>query len=288
MMKNNSWIWILVAVILCLTAVSCRKYRGFKRHSGVYYQFHELNEGDEQPKTGDFVVVNMALRVGDSVLSPMTQNNMLMDDLYKGDIYTALRMMHLGDSATFIFDGRKFYEDFLGMGEYPYGKKPIYVDVKLLRIMSKQNLERAEELYEARKEQIRHLEDSLINNYVDKNHITNKIAGVYCEYANVGNGEKPVQGQSVEILYRAWKLDNTMFDQCVDPANPRVFELGMGQVARGLDIMVSEMREGDKMTMVFPSSLAFGDKGSLEFDLPPYTPVVYEVELLRVHPLENQ
>ena len=74
MMKNNRWIWIFVAVILCLTAVSCRKYKGFKRHSGVYYQFHELNEGDEQPKTGDFVVVNMALRVGDSVLSPMTQN----------------------------------------------------------------------------------------------------------------------------------------------------------------------------------------------------------------------
>jgi FKBP-type peptidyl-prolyl cis-trans isomerase len=288
MMKNNRLIWIFVAVILCLTAVSCRKYKGFKRHSGVYYQFHELNEGDEQPKTGDFVVVNMALRVEDSVLSPMTQNNMLMDDLYKGDIYTALRMMHLGDSATFIFEGRKFYEEFLGMGEYPYGKKPIYVDVKLLRIMSKQNLERAEELYEARKEQMRHIEDSLINNYVDKNHITNKIAGIYCEYNEVGNGEKAEQGCIVDILFRGYKLDGTEFDRQQDPDNPFSFELGKGQVARGLDIILMEMREGDKITMVLPSSLAFGDKGFMELNISPYTPLVYEVELLGVHPPKNE
>ncbi|MBO6080146.1 MAG: FKBP-type peptidyl-prolyl cis-trans isomerase [Bacteroidales bacterium] len=288
MMKKNSLIWVLVAVLLCVTLVSCKKYNGFKRNSGVYYQFHELNEGNEQPKTGDFVVVNMALRVEDSVLSPMTQNNMLMDDLYKGDIYTALRMMHLGDSATFIFDGRKFYEEFLGMGEYPYGKKPIYADIKLLRIMSKQNLERAEELYEERKELMRHLEDSLINNYVDKNHITNKIAGIYCEYVEVGNGEKAEQGCVVDILFRAFRLDGSEFDRSLDPENPFTFELGMGQVARGLDILVMEMREGDKITMVFPSSLAFGEQGFVNLNIAPYTPVVYEVELLHVHPPKNE
>ena len=287
-MKKNRLIWILVAVVLCLTAVSCRKYSGFKKSSGVYYQFHVINEDNEQPKTGDFVVVNMALRVGDSILSPMTQNNMLMDELYKGDIYTALRMMHLGDSATFIFDGKKFYEEFLGMGEYPYGKKPIYADVKLLRIMSKQNLEKAEELYEERLEQIRHIEDSLINNYVDKNHITNKIAGIYCEYNEVGNGEKAEQGCIVDILFRGYKLDGTEFDRRLDPNDPFSFELGMGQVARGLDIMLLEMRVGDKITMVLPSSLAFGDKGFVELNIPPYTPLVFEVELLGVHPPQNQ
>ena len=283
-MKKNRLILVLVALILCVTAVSCRKYSGFKHRSHLYYQFHELNEGQEQPKTGDFVVVNMALRVDDSVLSPMTQNNMLMDELYKGDIYTALRMMHLGVSATFIFDGPKFYEDFLGMGEYPYGKKPICADIKLLRIMSKQSLEKAEELYEEQKQQMRQVEDSLIFAYADKYHIDNKIAGMYCIYLNVGNGEKAMKGQTVEMLYRALLLDNREVDRCIDPANPLTIELGAGQVASGLDIILQHMSEGDKLTVIVPSSLAYGEKGNMEMNIPPYSPMVFDVELLRILP----
>ena len=46
--------------------------------------------------------------------------------------------------------------------------------------------------------------------------------------------------------------------------------------------MVQEMNEGDQITAVFPSSLVFGDKGSTVFDIPPFTPLVYEIELFRV------
>ena len=285
-MMKNRLICILVAAVLCLTAVSCRKYSGFKHRSHLYYQFHQLNEEQEQPQTGDFVMVNMALRMDDTVLSPMTQNNMLMDELYKGDIYTALRMMHIGDSATFIFDGRKFYEEFLGMGEYPYGKKPIYADIKLLRIMSKQNLEKAEERYEEHKEKMRLHEDSIICDYANKHHLDNKVAGMYCIYLNVGDGEKAIKGQTVEILYSARLLDNTKFDGCEDPNNTLTVEVGAGQVAPGLDIMLRHMREGDKMTMVVPSSLGFGEKGSMEMNIPPYTPLVFDVEMLRILPMQ--
>ena len=144
-MKRSRYLWMLMA-LLCVTAVSCRKYSGFKHISGFYCQYHVQNEGNPQPQTGDFVEVNMALRAGDEVISPMTRNNMLVDDLYHGDIYSALRKMHLGDSATFIFNGKKFYEDFLCMGDYPYGKTPITADIKLLKILTKENIENAEDL----------------------------------------------------------------------------------------------------------------------------------------------
>ena len=68
----------------------------------------------------------------------------------------------------------------------------------------------------------------------------------------------------------------------LDPAHPCSFVIGKDQVARGIDIMVQEMNEGDQITAIFPSSLAFGDKGSTDFGIQPFTPVVYEVELLRV------
>lgn len=281
-MKNRRLVWMLTALLLCLTAVSCRKYSGFKHGSGFYYQYHIVNEENEKPQTGDFVMVNMALRAGDVELSPMTQCNMLVDELYKGDIYCAIRTMHLGDSATFIFDGPKFYEEFLGMGEYPYGKTPIFADVKLLKVLTKQNLEMAEEQFKERRQRQRQYEDSLVKAYASAYGLTMPVSGGYYVCTRKGDGPKPSNTMTVEILFVGRRLDNSEFDRCTDPANPRSFEVGKNEVARGIEIMVQEMNVGDKVTAVFPSSIAFGERGNEMFNIPPNTPVVYDIELLRI------
>ena len=282
-MKNRLITLSILSILICLAAVSCRKYDGFKHHSsGYYYHFYSCNENNEQPQTGDFVVVNMGLRTQDTVISPMTQNNMLVDELYRGDIFCALRNMHLGDSATFIFDGPLFYEEFLGMGEYPYGKSPIFADIKLLKIMPKQDLEKAEERYQEKKKQIRHIEDSLILDYVAENRIETRSHGLYCTWNKKGNGPKVGKNQTVQVLFRGRRLDNTVFDNSTDPEHPVTFEVGKDQVARGMDVMVQNMCVGDQVTVVMPSSYAFGEKGNEVFKIPPYTPIVYDIELLRI------
>lgn len=271
-----------MVLLLCVSAVSCRKYSGFKHGKGFYYQYHIQNGSNPKPQTGDFVEVNMALRAGDEVLSPMTRNNMLMDELYKGDIYTALRTMHLGDSATFIFDGPKFYEEFLGMGDYPYGKTPIHADIKLLKILPKQNMDKAEELYREQRKQMRQEEDSLVKAYANEHHFNIIHKGIYYTITRKGNGAKPRKNQTVSILYRSRRLNGEEFDRSIDPAHPFTFVVGKDQVARGVDIMVLEMNEGDQISVVLPSSLAYGDKGSDLYNIPPFTPVVFDIELLRV------
>ena len=281
-MRINRLIWIFVALLLCVTAVSCRKHSGFKRSSGYYYQYHIRNDQNEKPQTGDFVEVNMAIRAGDEELSPMTHNNMLMDELYRGDIYTALRDMHIGDSATFIFDGPKFYEEFLGMGDYPYGKTPIYADIKLLKILSKENIAKAEEVYREERKELRQREDSLVKAYANENHFNNIHKGIYFTYNRKGNGARARKNKTVQIVYKGRRLNNEVFENWTDAAHPCTFVAGKEQIARGIDIMVQEMNEGDMITAVFPSTLAFGDKGNEAFKIPPFTPVVYEIELLRV------
>ena len=282
-MKNRFLTLSILTILICLVAVSCRKYDGFKHHSsGYYYHYYSCNENNAQPQPGDFVVVNMGIRTPDTVISPMSQNNMLIDELYKGDIYCALRNMHLGDSATFIFEGQPFYEEFLGMGEYPYGKSPIFVDLKLLKIMPKQDLEKAEERYQEQKQLIRHIEDSLILDYVAENRIETRNGGLYCTWNKKGDGPKVEKNQTVQIIICGRRLDNTVFDNSMDPENPITFEVGKDQISRGIDVMVQNMCVGDNVTVVMPSSYAFGDKGNEDFQIPPYTPVVYDIELLRI------
>ena len=282
-MKIKFLILPALLFLTCISAISCRKYSGFKHDSsGYYYHYFSQNENNERPQTGDFVVVNMGLRTQDTVISPMTRNNMLVDELYKGDLYSALRDMHLGDSATFIFDGQPFYEDFLGMGEYPYGKSPIYVDIKLLKIMSKQNLEKAEERYQEYKKQLRHVEDSLILDYVAEYRIDKKYHGLHYTLNKKGSGPKAKNKQTVQILAQGRRLDNSLFDISTDPEHPVTFEIGKDEVARGIEVIVQNMCVGDQVTVVLPSSYAFGDKGNEVFQIPPYTPVVYTIELLKI------
>ena len=102
MKKNVTRLALLgLAATLLFSLGACSKYKGFKKHtSGIYYQFHEQNDTADQPKTGDLVGVLMSLRAGDSLLIPMMPNEMLMDSLYEGDLFEAIRMMHVGDSAT--------------------------------------------------------------------------------------------------------------------------------------------------------------------------------------------
>ena len=148
--------------------------------------------------------------------------------------------------------------------------------------MSKQNMEKAEERYQEHKKLLRHIEDSLITDYAAEYRINDRYHGLRYSLNKRGSGPKAKKNQTVQILYRGRKLDNTVFDTRMDPNNPLTFEVGKDQLARGLDIIVQNMCVGDQLTVVLPSPYAFGEKGFQDFQIPPYTPVVYDVELLKI------
>ena len=54
------------------------------------------------------------------------------------------------------------------------------------------------------------------------------------------------------------------------------------QLIEGLENGVKKMREGEKAKFIIPSHLAFGSSGSSTGLVPPFTTVIYEVELLKV------
>ena len=100
--------------------------------TGIFYRFFgDIHHTAAMPKTGDLVGMMCSLRAGDTQLIPMSPTEMLMDSLYESDIYAALRMMHVGDSASFIFDGPEFFRHFMKDIVYPFGNDPLYFDVKL-------------------------------------------------------------------------------------------------------------------------------------------------------------
>lgn len=116
---------------------------------------------------------------------------------------------------------------------------------------------------------------------------------VYCEsglkYVKIQNGEgnQPVNGQTVKIHYTGKFMDGTVFDE-VKGRSFFSFKIGDTDIIEGWHEGFKLMRAGEKGIFVIPSFLAYGKKGFKDPDdpgeylIPPNAMLVFEVELISI------
>lgn len=94
-----------------------------------------------------------------------------------------------------------------------------------------------------------------------------------------GVGEKPKAGAQVTAHYNGTLMDGTLFDSSYKRGEPIAFVVGKGQVIKGWDEALLDMKKGEKRTLIIPYTLAYGEEG-----YPPVIPakatLVFEVELV--------
>jgi peptidylprolyl isomerase len=100
----------------------------------------------------------------------------------------------------------------------------------------------------------------------------------------VGTGAFPRKGQTCVVHYTGWLYQagrkGAKFDSSVDRGKPFEFPLGQGRVIAGWDEGVATMKVGGRRTLIVPPDLGYGSGGS--GSIPPYSTLVFEVELLAV------
>ena len=97
----------------------------------------------------------------------------------------------------------------------------------------------------------------------------------------MGKGNMPKKGDRVKVHYTGYLLDGTKFDSSLDRGQPFEFTLGMGQVIQGWDKGIAIMRKGEKGTLIIPSELGYGERGSGR--IPPFSTLIFDVELIDFH-----
>ena len=108
-------------------------------------------------------------------------------------------------------------------------------------------------------------------------------SGLRYQVIQEGSGKSPSLGQYVSVHYTGWLNNNDKpgkkFDSSVDRKQKFQFILGIGQVIRGWDEMVSLMKAGQKVRVYLPAKLAYGTRGA-GAAIPPNSDLIFDIELL--------
>mgnify|MGYP006291217837 CR=1 FL=1 len=287
-MKNSTFLLFF----LILSFSSCdyfSKYPGYsKTNTGIFYQLFEIGEDTIKADYGDFITVHLTYRtMKDSLFFNGKRKFRLTPSTYHGSIEECFAMLYNGDSANFIINAERFFTKTLET-DLPSFIKPgenMKVDIKMLDLKTAEEYKREKQEFLAWIEDFGEYERVVLKNYLEekKLKITPLESGIYYLPVKKGNGKKVSKGDTITVHYEGKFLNGKYFDSTKDRKIPFEFVYGAEwQVIEGMEKAISVMEEGEKAIFIMPSELAFGVEGSSTGIIPPYTSLVFEVELLRV------
>ncbi len=281
---------LLSVLALVIIMVSCRDpYPGYKKAGeGIYYKLLKIGEQEKPCHYGDYVTTMLTYKtMNDSIFySGMRRLKVIKPD-FPGSIDHCLTMMHENDSAEFIISALDFFEKTLGNVVPPYitANGMMKLDIGLLKIQNEKEHALEQEMFMSWIENPEEYEKIILTQYIEENRIITPPTedGIYYVVLQEGNERAIKSGDTIAIHYEGRFLNGNSFDST--RIRNAVFQFIYGQewqVIPGIEKAVKRMHEGSKALVIIPSEYAFGTTGSSTGVIPPYTPVIYEIEVISV------
>ena len=103
----------------------------------------------------------------------------------------------------------------------------------------------------------------------------------YYEVNRSASTNRAMPGKTVKVHYSGYLADGKMFDSSVERGEPIEFPLGQGQVIPGWEEGIALMNVGDKLRLIIPYQLAYGEQGRAPI-IPAKADLTFDVELIDV------
>ena len=293
-MKTNFFVLLFVFVlVLGLNCHKKSKQYFSKTADGIEYRFIEQNKKNPQPQYKGGAIIDVKVYWHDSLMfnsAEVSKNFAVMiRDTFPGSIDNALMMMHQGDSAVFKLDAIKFLTKTANMA-IPKGMKPgdkMTFYIRLKRVLTPQQVAKEHNAFLKYR---RDLEPKLIDDYIQRHSQYNFVlqpSGLYVARIKDGKGIRPQPGDSVYINYIGYFINGEPFASTLKKHRLFGWRIGDNKVIPGLELAVEQMQQGQVEFVIIPSYLAYGQEGLLDL-IPPYSPLVFQVELVKVVPRSMQ
>lgn len=301
----------LVAAAVGIFTTSCQNFK--KGDGGLEYKIVK-DEGGAKAVDGDHLFVDMVVTSdrNDSLIQStydlgLPQYVQIVPDSipgnYKGSYSSMFKHLGEGDSAIFRLNLDTMAAK-SGQPKLPIADHYLTFTVKVRKHFKKAELPDSVahvQLDNYYKELIGGLEKAeagKIDTYVKSNKLEPKKSASGLQYVieKQGEGAKPAIGDTVMVNYTGRLVHGKVFDTSVKevadkeniPANPmRTYEpikfaLGVDPVIPAWVEGLQLLNKGGKAKLIIPSSLAYGSNGAPQGGIPPYAPLIFDVELVDI------
>lgn len=269
---------------------SCKfgQTRGFRHYEGeVYFKLHSFGDTGSSPAPGDYLTVNISyLRMDDSLFFSGIRTLRLEESNH--DVFSRfLTGVLCGDSLSLLIPPELFFHHTLQRDVPDFLKEEDFVKInlKLLSVQTEKEFEEEKELFLEWTEEYTLTEREKIEKYISEAGMEEVVYsdGYYLVYIERGDGPQVVKGKHISLHYEGRFLKGKFFDGTKKTSEPLDFIYGSEMfLIDGLDKVVGEMRQGDHCLVILPSSLAYGPDGSSTGIVPPYSILIYEVQIIKV------
>lgn len=275
-----------------------------KLEGGLLYIIHEDKPGIPV-KEGDFISITLVVKTdANAVLFNSYDTGkpvptLLPKPQFKGDLYAGMHLLSEGDSATLKVNADSVFKT----TPKPAGfeGKLITYEIKVVKVIRKGTLTDTEfqtrigDYFKIEGDELKVAETAKMDKYItgSKHTFTKTASGIYYDINQPGAGAKLVKGDTAVINYTGKLITEKIFDTSVEAIarsnktytsdrqyKPLRIAVGAGSVIAGWEEGLQLLNKGAKATMVIPSSLAYGEKGS--GPVPSYSPIIFDMELLDI------
>lgn len=264
-----------------------------RQPSGLYFQENTPGTG-AMPEAEDWVLVNhVAYIIPDDAVYETYIENVARDirqydasamygpyKMYNGTnvlgLNEGLSMMREGGKATMLFTSE------LGYGAKNSGSVGAYrslkYEVELLEVIGGM-------------EDIDDYEQARIDNYLDTVAQYDTVYDVSTEkaisYIVDVTTDGPLVGldSAISVSYKGYLMDGRVFDERTAD-DPFIFKPNTVEWVARWDLVLTRLREGEKVRMIFPYQLAYGEMGEFtnggKVKIPPFETLIFDLEVLSV------
>ncbi|MCR5037725.1 MAG: FKBP-type peptidyl-prolyl cis-trans isomerase [Bacteroidales bacterium] len=245
-------------------------------------------------KLGDYVNLDFLMCTvdGDTVMNSFDVESL---DMQYGEEFIckgfneAMGMVPEGGMMRFVIPSELGF-DSTGFDKYIKPYAALVVKMRMNNVMdqaehdAKQAKLEAEQ--EAEKQRLLLEESQLIDEYVKDNGITVEPteSGLYIIPVEKGEGNMAKSGDKVSVHYTLNNLKGELVESSYDYGEPMSFIIGQGEMIPAIEEALLKMAPGAKVKLLSPSSQAFGEVEIDKALLPPYSPLLIELELVSIEP----
>ena len=286
MIKNKCFTISFVLAILFFLIVNCTIGFGqsqdmIRTNSGIFYALRDTSKSNT-PEIGDFVWMHLIKKNNDGIEIFNTQlfdapegiEMQLKAPKFNGDIEEIFAYMKSGDTAFVKIPYHLSEEAEMDSTKF------FYYEIYLYKWT-------AQNIYLAEKENRRQAQLSKDNDSINiylKNHgilKSKKDDSGLVIFGKFGKRKKIKSGDTVTINYIGKFLNDTVFESSWETGQAITLVAGNNDVIDGWEIALKYLGKQGKVSILIPSYLAYGERGSGN-DILPNSVLIFDLEIMEI------